>query len=743
MRMTMKAPLGSQRASFLFASILLAACATGAPPDGVSPPAPVRPAAPAVQPVATLEAALRERIAESPAGSVGLVAIDIATGLRIEINARESMHAASTMKVPVMVEVFRQAAAGHFALDDSIPVIDTFRSIAADTTYSLGPDADSDSTLYRRVGGKASIRELVGLMITRSSNLATNILIQLVDAGSVMKTLDRMGAPGMVVRRGVEDGPAFRAGLNNSTTAEGLATVLEAIERCTVNRPVDCHEMVDILAAQEFNDAIPAGLPAATRVAHKTGWIRGIDHDGAIIYPPGREPFVLVVLTRGYGDRVEAARLAADLARLVWDAWSPASLAALPELDEATRDVLSLQLRHRADAIARRHFTHAHFWSTVEPWLEETFEVDEVGRSLEDRPIRLLRYGNGPTRVLMWSQMHGNESTATMALADLIRFLHEAPDDPHASEWRAKLTLLVIPMLNPDGAERFVRHNAVGVDVNRDARMLSTPEGRALKGVHDRMKPAFGFNLHDQNPRTRVGQGPALAAIALLAPPFDDAGSDNDVRIRSKHVASALRSGIEPLIGGHIAKYDESFNPRAFGDLTTQWGTSTVLVESGGWRNDPQKQFLRSVNFVGLVKALDVIAGGSWAEHDIDGYHSLPPNGRSVNDLLIRGGSIVLTGRSPVRVDIAADLEEEEGRRILARITEVGDLAALEARDTLDLAGMFLHPLPQPGESEAPSAVVPRMVAAFTVRRSADPGSEAVWILDAGELRRAVAVRQD
>jgi beta-lactamase class A len=687
-------------------------------------------------PVQLLEAALRERIARAPDGSVGLIAIDLASGLRIEINARESMHAASTMKVPVMMEVFRQAAAGRFALEDSIPVVNVFKSIAADTSYTLTAGDDSDSTMYARVGTRATIRELVRLMITRSSNLATNILIQHVDAREVMATMERIGAPTMIVRRGVEDGPAYRAGLNNSTTAEAFATSLEAVARCVVNRPEHCREMLDILSAQEFNDIIPAGLPSGTRVAHKTGWITAIQHDGAIILPTDRPPIVLVILTRGYTNRQTTAQLGADLARLVWDAWSPGPFSALPAVDGATRDVLTLQQRHRADPIARRHFTHAHLWSTLDPWLEGTFSVEEVGRSLEDRPIRLLRYGTGPTRVLLWSQMHGDESTATMALADLIRFLHEAPDDAHARLWREQLTLLVMPMLNPDGAERFVRHNAVGIDVNRDARLLATPEGRALKGVRDRFEPQFGFNLHDQNPRTRVGNGPALAAIALLAPPFDETGADNPVRMRSKHVAAAIRSALEPLVAGHIAKYDESFNPRAFGDLTTQWGTSTVLVESGGWRNDPHKQFLRSVNFVGLVKALDVIASGTWSDFPDADYQSLPSNGRSVNDLLIRGASIVLSGRVPVRADIAADFDDAGGRAMLARITEVGDLGALEARDTLDLQGMFLHPLPQPGEADPPSAVLPRMVASFVVRRAADVRSEVVWVLDRGWLRR-------
>ncbi len=714
----------------LAVGLLLVACGQPRPPVREPLPRPLT-----AGPTARLEAALRERIARSPDGSVGLVAIDLATGLRIEINARERMHAASTMKVPVLMELYRQAGEGRFTLDDSIPVVNTFRSLVGDTAYSLSAGDDSDSTLYRRVGGKATLRELARLMITRSSNLATNILMARIAADDVMTTMRRMGAPDMVVRRGVEDGPAYRAGLNNTATADAFATVLEAIARCVVHRPEACAEMADVLAAQEFNEAIPTGLPAGTRIAHKTGWITAIQHDGAIVYPPGRPPFVLVVLTRGYTDRGAAARLTADLARLVWDAWSRAPFAALPNLEGATRDVLDLHLAHRANAIATRHFTHAHFWRTVGPWLG-TFETEVVGRSIEGREIQLLRWGRGPTRVLLWSQMHGDESTATMALADLVRLIHEAPADPRVRLWQERITLLLVPMLNPDGAERFLRHNAVGIDVNRDARNLATPEGRALKAVRDRYQPEFGFNLHDQNPRTRVGAGPNLAAIALLAPPFDSTGADNEVRLRAKHVAAAMRRGIAPLIGGHVAKYDESFNPRAFGDLTTRWGTSTVLVESGGWRFDPQKQFLRAVNFVGLVQALDVIAGDTWRDYDVADYTSLPLNGRAVNDLLIRGGSIVLPGRAPIRADIAADFDDDGGRNIAARITEIGDLSATEARDTLDVGGLFIHPLAQPGASAPPDAIRPLMPASFVVRRAADAQSEVIWVVERGWVRR-------
>jgi beta-lactamase class A len=266
-----------------------------------------------------LEARIRERISRDAGTTVAVYVIDLASGLRVDINGNESMHAASTMKVPVLFELFRQAEAGRLNLEDSIPVSTTFRSLIGDTAYALTAGSDSDSTLYRRAGSKASLRELARLMITRSSNLATNMLIDRVSAAEVMATMQRIGGAGMVVLRGVEDGPAFRRGLNNTATAGSFAVLLEAIARCTAHRRASCDEMLQILSDQEFNETIPAGIPRGTRVAHKTGWITGIHHDGGIVFPPGRQPYILVILTRGARDRAVAIRLGTDISRLVWE----------------------------------------------------------------------------------------------------------------------------------------------------------------------------------------------------------------------------------------------------------------------------------------------------------------------------------------------------------------------------------------------------------------------------------------
>jgi beta-lactamase class A len=266
-----------------------------------------------------LRARLEARIARSE-GEVELMLIDLAGGDRIAIHADVPMHAASTMKVPVLYELFRRSDAGAISIDDSIDVTDEFRSLAGDTIYRLLPADDSDSTLYARVGGRETWRNLATLMITRSSNLATNNLIDRLGAASIRSTLDSLGASGMHVLRGVEDGPAFRKGLNNETTAAGLAAVFEAIARCTGLSAASCDAMKVILAAQEFNDMIPADLPPGVRIAHKTGWITGIRHDGGIVYPEGRAPWVLVILTRGFEDPATADTLGAGLSREVWDA---------------------------------------------------------------------------------------------------------------------------------------------------------------------------------------------------------------------------------------------------------------------------------------------------------------------------------------------------------------------------------------------------------------------------------------
>ena len=255
------------------------------------------------------DAAVAFRTLDGPAGSPAR--------LELLIQPDVEFHAASTMKVPVMIELFRQARAGTVKLDEPLAVKNEFASIVDGSPYALSTGDDSDAEVYKRIGQTMTLLELCEPMITVSSNFATNLLIQRLGAPNVQRTVDRLGAGGMIVRRGVEDSKAFAAGLNNSTTARALMTIMERIARLEAVDADASRQMIDILKRQHFNDAIPANLPAGTPVAHKTGSITKIHHDAAIVYGP--RPFVLVVLTRGVGDIKESAALIARIARLLYD----------------------------------------------------------------------------------------------------------------------------------------------------------------------------------------------------------------------------------------------------------------------------------------------------------------------------------------------------------------------------------------------------------------------------------------
>lgn len=266
----------------------------------------------------SLKAAIEARIAQVPGARVAVAYVHLSRPDSLFIRADTSYHAASTMKVPVMIELFRKVDAGELRLTDSVPLSNEFRSIVDSSVYSLGPGDDSDSSLYAKVGGRVTVGELIERMIIRSSNLATNAVIDLAGGGKrITATMRTLGAKDIEVRRGVEDGKAYRAGLNNTTTARDLASILVALEKGRAASPASTQAMREILLRQEFNDGIPAGLPEGTKVAHKTGWITATAHDAAIVYPSGGDPYVLVVLTGGIPSHDEANRLTADIARLV------------------------------------------------------------------------------------------------------------------------------------------------------------------------------------------------------------------------------------------------------------------------------------------------------------------------------------------------------------------------------------------------------------------------------------------
>ena len=389
-------------------------------------------------------------------------------------------------------------------------------------------------------------------------------------------------------------------------------------------------------------------------------------------------------------------------------------------------DRLALVDQHRVAAIAERRFTHAQFWRAIEPSVRSgAFVVDDVGRSMQGRELRTLTFGRGSVKVFLWSQMHGDEATATMALADVFSFLSSPSRAPLRDLLARELTVTFLPMLNPDGAEIFQRENAAGIDINRDVRRLASPEARTLKAVRDKIVPDFGFNLHDQGARTRVGNG-EQAAIALLPPASDSARSYGPVRSRARLVAAWLARDFGNVIEGRIAKYDDTFNPRAFGDMMQTWGASTVLIESGALPDDPQKQQLRRYNGAAILGVLEAIATKGYATADPMAYERLPFNRGGAYDLLVMGATIVLPRLGASRSDVAINFDDSVARRG-GRIREIGDLEGAVALDTLRLDGLFLHPDPEAVLMTGGTAWLPLGAPArFIVRQGPDPASREV-----------------
>jgi beta-lactamase class A len=250
--------------------------------------------------------------------SVGIALWDLETGFHLARSGGEVMHAASTMKVPVMLAIMEAVDRGRLSLEHPVMVRNQFSSIVDGSPFVLHAKEDGDPGLYERVGQTVTVEELLRRMIVRSSNLATNLLIELVGPGEVMDLMKRLGANDIRVLRGVEDEMAYEAGLNNVTSAWDMMLVMKAIAEQKAVSPGASRTMIEILRGQEFRNKIPAGLPEEVVVANKTGNITKISHDAAIIYPPGRRPYVLVVLTRGFEESGPASDLIAAVSRTVW-----------------------------------------------------------------------------------------------------------------------------------------------------------------------------------------------------------------------------------------------------------------------------------------------------------------------------------------------------------------------------------------------------------------------------------------
>ncbi|MFN8430949.1 MAG: M14 family zinc carboxypeptidase [Spirosomataceae bacterium] len=329
------------------------------------------------------------------------------------------------------------------------------------------------------------------------------------------------------------------------------------------------------------------------------------------------------------------------------------------------------------------------------------FENMVVGHSYEGREIIKVALGQGKRKILLWSQMHGNEATATMAIFDIFNFFKEKGVDfqSEKEEILSNLQLHFIPMLNPDGAERFIRYTAQDIDMNRDALRLQCPESRILKDNVGKLKPEFSFNLHDQGTRYSAGISPKQATVSFLATAYNEAREWNEVRIRSRQVISHLNAVLQNFIPGGIGRFSDEFEPRAFGDNIQKWGSSLILIESGGLVGDLEKQEIRKLNFVAILSALLAISRENYGHFSLQDYENIPQNEKALFDLKIENAQIEGSG-GKYMVDLGINIDEKNNPRATnythtSVIEDIGDLSVFFGLKTIDAQGAILKPISQ------------------------------------------------
>ena len=324
------------------------------------------------------------------------------------------------------------------------------------------------------------------------------------------------------------------------------------------------------------------------------------------------------------------------------------------------------------------------------------FEVQKVGESIQGRDLHLISIGSGDNNIFLWSQMHGNEPTATQAIFDILNFLDAPEFKAEKQEILSNLKLHFLPMLNPDGAEVFTRRNALGIDINRDALRLQSPEGHTLKRLRDSLDADFGFNLHDQSTYYNAERTEKPATISYLATAYNYEKDINEVRANAMKVIVYMNKIIQNYAPGQVGRYSDDFEPRAFGDNIAKWGTSLILIESGGFPGDPEKQEIRKLNYVSILSALYTIANESFKSISTEDYEKIPRNDRKLFDLKIENVTYELLGDDYI-LDLGifnneVDLEGHTQFYYQSSVADQGDLSTYYAYKTFDARGYKIVP---------------------------------------------------
>lgn len=314
-----------------------------------------------------------------------------------------------------------------------------------------------------------------------------------------------------------------------------------------------------------------------------------------------------------------------------------------------------------------------------------------IGNSFLGKPIKMLRVGTGPINILVWSQMHGDEPTATAAIFDIINFFFYALTDDHQNVRENilnKCSLYFIPVLNPDGLDNYTRRNAQGIDINRDFLTQQSPEGTLLTKIRINVKAHFCFNLHDQSTLYCTKNQQKPVSIAFLAPAYDKLKSVNWIREQAIKVIICMAEELQNYIPGKIARFNDEFEPRAFGDNFQKLGSSTILVESGGYANDDEKQEIRKLNFIAIIKAFEVIANQSYQEKDLVNYFMIPENTKEIYHILFKNVNCIHK-KEKYSLDIGLNYTEvfDKKSRSLKKnwcIEDCGDLSSFNAYQVID-----------------------------------------------------------
>lgn len=341
---------------------------------------------------------------------------------------------------------------------------------------------------------------------------------------------------------------------------------------------------------------------------------------------------------------------------------------------------------NKENRLSGRYLTNKH----IEPILEELkdkFQIATIGHSVLDKPIYSIKVGTGAVKIFMWSQMHGNESTTTKAVFDLLNILKN--DDALAQKLKSTFTFLILPIVNPDGAELYTRENAVKVDLNRDSVNLSQPESKILRAAFEDFRPDYCYNMHDQRTIFGVGDEPKSATVSFLAPSYNEARDVNEVRLKAINVIVAMNETLQQYIPGQVGRFDDSFNINCIGDMFQSLEVPTILFEAGHYPNDYEREITRKYVFFALLSGFDVIHENVIVVNKKMDYFNIPQNKIVFCDMIWKNVKINYENKEKI-TNFASQYKEvlfDNSVIFQAIISEIGNLDGFYGHVEFDVSG--------------------------------------------------------